>query len=415
MKPMKRPNTSKPAPSSARNRPSAVGRGKPGERSSGAGQGRPAVGRGKPSDRPMGGQGRPVVGRGRPSGKPTVGQDRRDARGPERKDSRGPQRGDARGPERRDNKDNRKFGGQERSATQKLVRSDRATVNALGSASTTQRQFHVWGRRPIENYLARLQQDESIDQRSYALHVIADKAGRVPSQLKNIVEPCRAMGIKITLCKSQEEDEWPLSSEEQLNHQRVCLRVPSIPTVSIHDIAQSLPDMIADTPHGCLGLVLDQVQDPRNFGAILRTAAFFGAKFVIFGEDRQAEITPLVVKTSSGGAFSLQLVPTVNINRALEILKKSGVWIVGSSLQASAKHTELPLDRHYVLVVGNESKGMRQEVARHCDYLVKIPGGISAVDSLNVGVATGVLLSTVQTEVMRVPTQLDPLEESFDE
>ncbi|NBW80553.1 23S rRNA (guanosine(2251)-2'-O)-methyltransferase RlmB [bacterium] len=281
------------------------------------------------------------------------------------------------------------------------IRSHATTSTGI---STTQRQFHIWGRRPIENYLASLQQDESLEQKSHALHVIADKAGRVPAQLKNIVEPCKSLGFKITLCKSQEDEEWPLTSEEQLNHQRVCLRVPRIPTVTIHDIAQSLPDMMADTPHGCLGLVLDQVQDPRNFGAILRTAAFFGAKFVVFGEDRQAEITPLVVKTSSGGAFSLQLVPTVNINRALEILKKSGVWVIGSSLQASARHDELPMDRHYVLVVGNESKGMRQEVARHCDYLVKIPGGVASVDSLNVGVATGVLLSTLQAEMSRRAT-----------
>jgi 23S rRNA (guanosine2251-2'-O)-methyltransferase len=309
--------------------------------------------------------------------------------------------------------DKRHIGAPEKTTAQKFVRSDRlATATGL---PTSHRQFHVWGRRPIENYLARLQQEESVDQRSYALHVIADKAGRVPAQLKSIVEPCRDLGFKITLCKSQEDEEWPLNSEEQLNHQRVCLRVPSIPTVSIHDIAQSLPQMISDTPHGCLGLVLDQVQDPRNFGAILRTAAFFGAKFVIFGEDRQAEITPVVVKTSSGGAFSLQLAPTVNINRALELLKKSGVWIVGSSLQATARHNELPLDRHYVLVVGNESKGMRQEVARHCDYLVKIPGGVASVDSLNVGVATGVLLSTLQTEVMRSSAQLSQVQESFEE
>ncbi|MEY4065576.1 MAG: hypothetical protein RIR26_1784 [Pseudomonadota bacterium] len=272
------------------------------------------------------------------------------------------------------------------------------------------REFHIWGRRPIENYLSRLAQAESVDQKAHALHVIADKAGRVPAQLKNIVEPCKNMGFKITLCKSQDDDIWPLNSEEQLNHQRVCLKVPAIPTVSIHDVIQNLPDWMAEMPHGCLGLVLDQVQDPRNFGAIIRTAAFFGAKFVIFGEDRQAEITPLVVKASSGGAFSLQLVPTVNINRALEMLKKSGVWIVGSSLQATARHNQLPSDRHYVLVVGNEAKGMRQEVGRNCDYLVKIPGGDAAVDSLNVAVATGVLMSALQGDITPQSVSSDPTE-----
>ena len=277
------------------------------------------------------------------------------------------------------------------------------------------REFHIWGRRPIENYIARLQQEESVDQKAHALHVISDKAGRVPSQLKNIVEPCKSMGIKITLCKSQDDETWPLSSDEQLNHQRVCLKVPSIPTVTVHDVIQNLPDWIAETPHGCLGLVLDQVQDPRNFGAIIRTAAFFGAKFVIFGEDRQAEITPLVVKASSGGAFSLQLVPTVNINRALEMLKKSGVWVVGSSLQATARHNQLPVDRHYVLVVGNEAKGMRQDVARHCDYLVKIPGGVAAVDSLNVAVATGVLMNALQGEVQESAPMSTDIDDDFEE
>lgn len=260
------------------------------------------------------------------------------------------------------------------------------------------REFHIWGRRPIENYIETLMQQESFDRQAYALHIIADKAGRVPAQLKGIVEPCKAMGLRIHLSQSQEDESWPLNSEEVLNHQRVCLRVPKIPTSSIHDIVGRLPDWMAETPHGCLGLVLDQIQDPRNFGAIIRTAAFYGAKFVVFGEDRQAELTPLVVKTSSGGAFSLELVPTVNINRALEQLKKSGLWVVGSSLQATARHSELPADRHYVLIVGNESKGMRQEVGRQCDYLVRIPGGIAAVDSLNVGVATGVLLDALQGE-----------------
>lgn len=295
----------------------------------------------------------------------------------------------------------------------KPIKKNLPTGNAKSARPV--REFHIWGRRPIENYIETLMQQDNVDRQTHALHIIADKAGRVPAQLKNIVEPCKAVGMKIHLSQSQEDESWPLNSEEALNHQRVCLRVPKIPTSSIHDIVTRLPDWIAETPHGCLGIVLDQIQDPRNFGAIIRTAAFFGAKFVIFGEDRQAELTPLVVKTSSGGAFSLQLAPTVNINRALEQLKKSGLWVVGSSLKATARHSELPSDRHYVLVVGNESKGMRQEVGRQCDYLVRIPGGTGAVDSLNVGVATGVLLDALQGEAFFTQsTHLSPSDETED-
>ncbi|MEN9808773.1 MAG: hypothetical protein RLZZ488_340 [Pseudomonadota bacterium] len=393
MKPVKRPQQSKKQPSSAKSQ-------------------RPSGGRGAAAERPANGRRR---GDEQPSAGRKFNTDRHE--GARKRNEERPAAGRKFNAERSENtrkpfQSSARREAPARSAAKPLINDKFARAAA---PATAQRQFHVWGRRPVENYLTRLQQEESLDQRSYALHVIADKAGKVPSHLRNIIEPCKNLGLKITLCKSQDDEEWPLNSEEQLNHQRVCLRVPSIPTVSIHDVAQSLPDMIAETPHGCLGLVLDQVQDPRNFGAILRTAAFFGVKFVVFGEDRQAEITPLVVKTSSGGAFSVQLVPTVNINRALEMLKKSGVWIVGSSLQASARHDELPLDRHYVLVVGNESKGMRQEVARHCDYLVKIPGGVAAVDSLNVGVATGVLLSTLQSEISRASMQLSQTAENTGE
>ncbi|MCA2960778.1 MAG: 23S rRNA (guanosine(2251)-2'-O)-methyltransferase RlmB, partial [Silvanigrellales bacterium] len=265
----------------------------------------------------------------------------------------------------------------------------------------------VWGRRPVEAMLADLVGKEGAKVSAYSLFLLADKEGKVPAQLRDAVDSAKAVGIRVKVCKGHEDETWPLLGDEALNHQRLCLIVPEFPTVALHDILRNVREKAAAGEKGCLGIVFDQVQDPRNFGSVLRSAAFFGAGFAIFGEDRQAALTSTVIKASAGGAFSLQLAPVVNLNRALAQLKEAGVWVVGSSLGENAVAPEgVPNDRPYVLVLGNEGKGMRQEVARNCDYVVRIPGGNATVDSLNVGVAAGILLARLQSGRVVTSTRL---------
>ena len=259
-----------------------------------------------------------------------------------------------------------------------------------------EKELFIWGKRPIEGYLTNLHTQENIDNTKYIIHIIVDKTNKAPVQLKPIVESAKVLGIKI-ISHSSAEGTWPLAGSEDLNHQRVCLKVPEFPVGQLQDILKLLKENTQNIQSGCVGLVLDQIQDPRNFGAILRSAAFFGVKFVLFATDRQAEITGLVLKTSAGGAFSINLVPVVNINRALIQLKENGAWIVGASLQEnSIELKNLPKDRGYVLVLGNEEKGLRSEVTKNCDYLVKLKGGQNGVDSLNVSVAAGVFIHSLQ-------------------
>jgi 23S rRNA (guanosine2251-2'-O)-methyltransferase len=255
--------------------------------------------------------------------------------------------------------------------------------------------FLVWGRRPVDALLQKLSQNpDSSQTHRYGLYLLGDKAGKVPSQLKETVELAQALGVSIKIAKGHEDELWPLAGDESVQHQRLALSIPTYPTNSIYEVCDRVKELVKSGAKGCLGVVLDQVQDPRNFGSILRSTAFFGASFAVFGEDRQAPLSSTVLKASAGGAFSLQLAPVVNINRSLELLKDAGAWIVGSSLaEKSVPTNKVPLDRAYVLVLGNEGKGIRQEVANRCDYVVKIPGGLSTLDSLNVGVAAGVLLS----------------------
>ena len=257
-------------------------------------------------------------------------------------------------------------------------------------------EFFIWGRRPVEAYLADLTAGEQDPEtKEHKLHVIVDKAGKAPAQLRAIVELAKSFGFPI-ITHQNEEGEWPVAGEEGLNHQRVCLRVPAIRLHDIHDIVDMVMKAKENGVHGCVGLVCDQIQDPRNFGAILRGAAFFGLQFAVFGKDRQALVTPHVLKASAGGAFQVKLVEAVNLVRAIETLKQAGAWIVGTTLENSVPLNEIPMDRPYVVVMGNESKGLRQEVARHCDYLTRIDGGAVTVDSLNVAVAAGVVFHALK-------------------
>ncbi|KAB8029078.1 23S rRNA (guanosine(2251)-2'-O)-methyltransferase RlmB [Fluviispira multicolorata] len=258
------------------------------------------------------------------------------------------------------------------------------------------RELFIWGRRTVEAFLSNLHQAKDVDNQKYTLHIIVDKSGKAPSQLKPAVESSQLLGIKV-IPHSSAEETWPLAdAADDLNHQRVCLKIPEYPTQNIVEAIEFIKKANENTEHGCVGLVLDQIQDPRNFGAIIRSAAFFGLKFVVYGTDRQADITSLVLKTSAGGAFSISLIPTVNINRALVQLKEAGAWIAGTALTENATSlTDLPKDRTWVAVMGNEGKGLRNEVIKNCDYVVKIPGGLGTVDSLNVSVATGVIINSL--------------------
>ena len=258
------------------------------------------------------------------------------------------------------------------------------------------REIFIWGRRTVEAFLANLHQSGDVDNTKYALHIIVDKSHKAPSQLKPSVESAQLLGIKVVPHDSAEET-WPLAdASEELNHQRVCLKVPEYPVQNIVEAINVVKSANENSEHGCVGIVLDQVQDPRNFGAIIRSAAFFGLKFVVYGTDRQADISSLVLKTSAGGAFSVSLIPTVNINRALQQLKDAGCWVAGAALAENAVSLkELPKDRTWVAVLGNEGKGLRNEILKNCDYIVKIPGGQGTVDSLNVSVAAGVMFHSL--------------------
>ena len=140
-----------------------------------------------------------------------------------------------------------------------------------------------------------------------------------------------------------------------------------------------------------LVLALDGVQDPHNLGACLRTADACGALAVIVPRDRAATLNATARKVAAGAAETTPVVTVTNLSRSLKLIKDAGTWIVGADAMATQRADEVDLTGGRCLVMGAEGAGLRELTRRNCDWLVSLPN-LGSVESLNVSVATGMLL-----------------------
>jgi len=139
-------------------------------------------------------------------------------------------------------------------------------------------------------------------------------------------------------------------------------------------------------------IILDHLEDPQNLGAIIRTADVLGAHGVVIPKDRAASVTPAVVKASSGAVSYMPVSRVVNLANVIRDLKKGGVWIVGADSSSSTSvHQEDFKNLDIALVIGNEGKGLGNNIKSECDFLVSIPQS-GKVSSLNASVAAGILV-----------------------
>ncbi|MCX6108663.1 MAG: RNA methyltransferase [Proteobacteria bacterium] len=139
-------------------------------------------------------------------------------------------------------------------------------------------------------------------------------------------------------------------------------------------------------------LALDHITDPRNLGAIVRSAAFFGVREVIVPERRQVLLTQAAVNTAQGGFALTELVVVTNLNRALGELKDLGYWLIGTQMSGEPFHKLARVYERSVVVLGAEDTGLSKGVSESCDRLASIPGLAGGLDSLNVSVAAGIIL-----------------------
>ncbi len=138
-------------------------------------------------------------------------------------------------------------------------------------------------------------------------------------------------------------------------------------------------------------ILLDQITDAHNYGAIIRSAEVLGAHGVITEQRRSASLSPIVAKVSAGAAMHLPLVQVKNLPRYIDELKKQDLWIYGAVAEKTNEPQHIDWNRSVALVIGSEGSGMRRLVREKCDGLVNLPMG-GQVKSLNASVAAGILI-----------------------
>ncbi len=169
------------------------------------------------------------------------------------------------------------------------------------------------------------------------------------------------------------------------------------------DLEQVTDISIQDQDRALL-IAADHITDEGNLGAMIRTAAFFSAHGLILPKDRSAKVTANVLKRSSGACAYLPIIRVVNLGRTLDLLKKKGFWIVGTSGESPESVYQCDWNRDLVLILGNEHKGISRTIRKRCHQLIGIPAP-GHMESLNVSVAAGVILSEIsrQREAFKTP------------
>ncbi|MGE3465510.1 MAG: 23S rRNA (guanosine(2251)-2'-O)-methyltransferase RlmB [Pyrinomonadaceae bacterium] len=205
--------------------------------------------------------------------------------------------------------------------------------------------------------------------------------GTRESRFAEIIDLCRSNSIawhrvpRETFAKYLDRD---------VNHQGVMAFSAAATYVSTDDILESAGDP-------SLVLILDGVEDPRNLGAILRTAECAGVDGIVIPERRAAGLTDTVAKASAGAIEFVKVAKTTNLNSFVKDLRSRDIWVVGASADAPMAYDEWDWTRPSALVLGSEGSGLHRLVAKNCDTLVKIPM-YGKIDSLNVSVAAGIVL-----------------------
>ncbi len=180
---------------------------------------------------------------------------------------------------------------------------------------------------------------------------------------------------------------------EHPRHQGIAAKVKLPPYAELEDIFKRAKESGEPV---CLA-ILDQIQDPHNLGAIIRSADGAGIHGIIIPKDHSAGITPAVLKTSAGAALYLPVVMVTNLVRTMKALKDKGVWFTGCSEHTDKTYYEMDFKGPTGLVLGNEGFGIKRLVRKECDFLAAIPmkGKIS---SLNVSVAASVMFYEVRRQ-----------------
>lgn len=223
--------------------------------------------------------------------------------------------------------------------------------------------------------------------RNPVLEAIAD--GRVAEVLvargveESFIRELKELDVLVRFTSRIEMDQMVGTTQ----HQGVVAEVEDLKWASVDDIF----DRAEARGEPLLIVLLDGITDPRNFGAIIRSAEVLGAHGVVVEERRSAPLSPVVAKTAAGAVAYLPVAQTKNLPRFIDSLKEDNVWVYGAAGEAAQDIGRTDFSGKLALVIGAEGEGLRRLVREKCDVLVKIPTS-GRVQSLNASVAAGILL-----------------------
>jgi len=236
----------------------------------------------------------------------------------------------------------------------------------------------VYGANPVR---------ELIRARPAEVSVVYLAAGDTGPTLKEIAHLCKDRQVAF---EERERSALDALAGDAARHQGVLAVTGEL---AYADLDQLLDDL-EEQKVAPLLVVLDGVQDPRNLGAIVRSAHALGAHAVVVAKDRAAPVTAAAVKASAGATEVTPICRVTNLVRALETIQSRNIWTFGAVIGAAPAPAALDLRGAVALVLGAEAKGLRPLVLRACDHQVQIPM-TGRVASLNVSVAAGILLYEV--------------------
>lgn len=163
--------------------------------------------------------------------------------------------------------------------------------------------------------------------------------------------------------------------------------------IDLEDYKYHLFDEVKSDKDSNFIVILDHIEDPRNFGAIIRTSECAGVDYIIIPNKRSVEITPIVMKTSSGALTNMKIVEVSNIRNTIDKLKELDYWVIGTDADGT-NYTDIDYSGKVALVIGSEGNGLKEIVRRSCDVIASIPLK-GKVNSLNASVAAGIMIYEV--------------------
>ena len=194
---------------------------------------------------------------------------------------------------------------------------------------------------------------------------------------KNIISLIKRNNFSVKKCSKEE-----LNKIANENHQGIIM---DINDYKFYTLEQILDDKSSD-----FIVILDHLEDPHNFGAILRTCECAGVDYVIIQNKKSVSVTPTVMKTSSGALVYSKVCEVSNVNKTLDKLKENGYAIVGTDMKGT-DYRKLKLPKKKVLIIGSEGSGLKYGSREKCDYIASIPM-YGKVNSLNASVAAAIVI-----------------------